>query len=176
MNARWVCVLQFASVGTKAPLCGFNLIMNPTLSAFFCSPSKLVWLLAVFKCWSICLSVSAEITSATPCLPLGFHFIHLAQRKGIKRDDWLDASSSDKLLPIHRRSTPYVYNPKAKQIGSQPTRLLESHWHCYSFKLCVLENIDLLDNIHRTRCRSSARLLRLKVWSFHSLLHFEKSI
>lgn len=108
------CLLQSASVRTKASLCGFNLIMNPTHSAFFCSLSKLVWLLAAFRCWSICLSVSPEITSARPCLPLGFHFIYLAQQKGIKRDDWLDASSSDKLLPIHLHSDSHVYDPKAK--------------------------------------------------------------
>lgn len=108
------CVLQSASVGTKASLCGFNLIMNPTLSAFFRAPSKLVWLLAAFKCCSICLSVLAEITSTTSCLPLGFHFIHLAQQKGIKRDDWVDASSSDKLLPTHLHSAPHVYDLKAK--------------------------------------------------------------
>lgn len=89
------CVLQSASVGTKASLCGFNLIMNPTLSAFFCSSSKLVWLLGAFKCWSICLSVSGKITSETQCLPLAFHCTHSAQQKGIKWDDWLHLSSSD---------------------------------------------------------------------------------
>lgn len=46
------------------------------------------------KCWSICLSVSAAITSATPCLPLAVHSVQSAQQKGIKRGDWLDPSSS----------------------------------------------------------------------------------
>lgn len=172
MNVRCLyCVLQSASLGTKALLCGFNLIMNPTLSAFFCSPSKLVWLLAAFKCWSICLSVSAEITSETSCLPLAFHFIHLVQQKGIKHD-WLDPSSSEEPADLSAFSSTRVWFKMQISVagdrqevslphwlrihsedwiytGSHPKWLFDWNWHQFSFKLLVVqENKDLLDVIN----------------------------